>query len=208
MWLNRGKEGAMRRLLLDLSRRFTIDLYVDPAGRTWTAVIPELPGCITEGSTAQEARTLIIEAASQYMDQLADLEVGLPAPGSRPVNPPVQHTVTVDLWEIVETMELDPENYLGTHVTLTTMPERSVVVFPVNKPKLSATTVALLVHYTGMDATQFLQMIEDAVDECAGEDRDGEPSMFREPEPEGRMLEESGDIEEVGEDWEDGTFEA
>ncbi len=51
---------------------------------TYTVTIPDLPGCVTEGSTLAEAILMAEDAASGWV--LDELEDGRPAPASSPIS--------------------------------------------------------------------------------------------------------------------------
>jgi predicted RNase H-like HicB family nuclease len=50
--------------------RYTIVLTVDPEGGGYTAVVPALPGCVTQGNTIDEAMDHVRDAIAVYfMDE-------------------------------------------------------------------------------------------------------------------------------------------
>ncbi len=58
----------------------TIELYRDESGQGWVAECPEIPGCVSEGNTQDDALESIREAAELLLEGYA--EYGWP-----PVNP-------------------------------------------------------------------------------------------------------------------------
>ena len=50
--------------------RYSIVLEPDPEGRGYTVRVPALPGCITEGSTREEAITNAREAIEGFIEGL------------------------------------------------------------------------------------------------------------------------------------------
>ncbi|MEO7995143.1 MAG: type II toxin-antitoxin system HicB family antitoxin [bacterium] len=142
---------------VSMNRQFLVDLYLDDDAQRYTAVVPELPGCIAEGDNLTEARTLIIEAASLYLESLGDLERDLP----RELAPPLDgylplHSLAVGLRDIAQAMDQEADHFLGSHVALSNTDSGQVVVFPMSHGRLSGTTIALLLHYAGVDAAEFL----------------------------------------------------
>jgi len=69
--------------------RFKVHLEEDEDGR-WVATVPALPGCVSQGRTATEARRNIREAISLHLSALA--EDGVPI---RPRRGVVETVVTV-----------------------------------------------------------------------------------------------------------------
>lgn len=59
-------------------RRYTIVLIPDPHEGGYTVTVPTLPGCITEGDTADEALNNARDAIRLYLKDLA--ESGEPLP--------------------------------------------------------------------------------------------------------------------------------
>ena len=53
-------------------------ICVYPAGNSYTVIVPDLPGCVTEGDTLEEAFEMAIDAASGWV--LDELEDEKPAP--------------------------------------------------------------------------------------------------------------------------------
>ena len=56
---------------------FRVELEQDPDGG-WSAVVPALPGCASDGDTAEEALANVQEAAQAYVEVL--VEDGRPIP--------------------------------------------------------------------------------------------------------------------------------
>lgn len=65
-----------------LSLPYRIEL-IREGEKTWFARVPELPGCMTEGDTAEEAAKMIQEAMALWIE-LA-LDDGVPIPEPRPI---------------------------------------------------------------------------------------------------------------------------
>ena len=173
--------------LVNLDHQFLVDLYFDDEVSRYTAVIPELPGCVSEGETLAEARSLILEAASLYLESLSDMAADLPhvfpAPfdGLKP-----RHSTVVGLRDIAVVMEMDADRFMGSHVAMSNVESGRVVVFPVGGVNLSSTTITLLVHYAGIDAVAFLEAIEDAEVELeVDDDGRGLAELDEGPEPVG-----------------------
>ncbi len=51
--------------------RYTVLLLPDPDGEGYTVNVPELPGCITEGETVEEALLMAKEAIEGHIETLA-----------------------------------------------------------------------------------------------------------------------------------------
>lgn len=49
-------------------------IFEEDTDKGYTVYVPELPGCISEGDTFEEARTNIIEAIELYLEDLSDKE--------------------------------------------------------------------------------------------------------------------------------------
>jgi antitoxin HicB len=58
--------------------RYRVELEEDDEDGGWTAVVPALLGCASEGDTAEEALANVREAAQAYVEVL--LELGRPVP--------------------------------------------------------------------------------------------------------------------------------
>lgn len=61
--------------------RYTVVLEPDEAGHGYTVRVPALPGCITEGSTREEALTNAKEAIAGFIEGLE--KAGEPVPEER-----------------------------------------------------------------------------------------------------------------------------
>ena len=57
-------------------RRYAV--VFEKAGSNWAAYVPDLPGCITTGSTLEETKLNIREAIELHLEAM--LEVGEPIP--------------------------------------------------------------------------------------------------------------------------------
>ena len=75
----------------------TVLLEPDPDEGGFTVTVPELPGCITQGETIDEALAMAQEAIALHVEGLA--EDGLPVPIERV--PPQLATVEVDVDALV-----------------------------------------------------------------------------------------------------------
>jgi len=60
------------------SMRYTVVLEPDDKGRGYTVLVPALPGCVTEGSTREEALTNAREAILGFIEGLR--KAGEPVP--------------------------------------------------------------------------------------------------------------------------------
>lgn len=70
----------------------------------YTVVIPDLPGCVSEGNSLMEAIAMGTEAASGWvLDELAD---GKPAPAASPLE-----NITPDAGGFVSLLMLDTDAY-------------------------------------------------------------------------------------------------
>ena len=58
--------------------RYTVVLLVDPEEGGYTALVPALPGCVSEGDTLDEALAMIQDAATGYLAVAAELGEDLP----------------------------------------------------------------------------------------------------------------------------------
>jgi predicted RNase H-like HicB family nuclease len=72
-------------------RRYAVLLTTDPEDPGYTATVPALPGCVSEGGTVDEALAHIREAIALYIEGLE--AHGLPIP-EEPVQPQL-HVVEV-----------------------------------------------------------------------------------------------------------------
>jgi len=71
--------------------RYTVVLEPDDEGSGYTALVPALPGCVTEGATKEEALTNAREAILGFIEGLR--EAGEPVPEEK--EPVELATVTV-----------------------------------------------------------------------------------------------------------------
>ena len=63
-----------------MNRPYTIELHQEPE-EGWFVRVKELPGCVSEGDTAEEALTMIREAMRLWLE--VALAEGIPVPESR-----------------------------------------------------------------------------------------------------------------------------
>lgn len=61
-----------------MTRRFLVHLEYDNEYQGYVALVPSLPGCISQGKTEQEALTNIQDAISIFLESLK--ETGQPIP--------------------------------------------------------------------------------------------------------------------------------
>lgn len=54
----------------------------EKAANNWAAYVPDLPGCITTGSTLSEAEINIREAITGHLRTLADFGEAIPVPST------------------------------------------------------------------------------------------------------------------------------
>lgn len=82
--------------------KYTFPAIFDPdeEGRGYTVTFPDLPGCITEGDTLEEARAMAREALELYLWDMEQHNEAIPSPTSpEKVSPPPGAFVTfVDAW--------------------------------------------------------------------------------------------------------------
>jgi predicted RNase H-like HicB family nuclease len=64
-----------------LMKRYAI--VVENAGPNWAAYVPDLPGCVATGDTAEEVGRLIREAVTIHLEGLAEDRLPIPEPSSR-----------------------------------------------------------------------------------------------------------------------------
>jgi predicted RNase H-like HicB family nuclease len=74
-------------------RRYVVVLTPELDGSGYTAVVPALPGCITEGDTVEEALTMARDAIETYLE-------GEPAPDWRAPEGVIVAEVDVDMADI------------------------------------------------------------------------------------------------------------
>ena len=73
---------------LDLPYAITVIPDVDEHGNmVWVAEVDDLPGCVSQGATGQEASERVREAMRDWI--AVALEDGVPIPEPRPVEGPV-----------------------------------------------------------------------------------------------------------------------
>ena len=70
----------------------------------YTVIVPDLPGCVTEGDTLADAILMAEDAASGWV--LDELEDGNPIPSAKSVN-----DITVQPGEFVNLLVLDMDSY-------------------------------------------------------------------------------------------------
>ena len=58
-------------------------VVVEPAGENWAAYVPDLPGCVATGDTADEAGRLIREAIELHLEGMCEDGLTPPDPSSR-----------------------------------------------------------------------------------------------------------------------------
>jgi len=58
-------------------------IVVEDAGPNFSAYVPDLPGCIATGDTAEEVAALIREAIVFHLEGLAEDGLPIPEPSSR-----------------------------------------------------------------------------------------------------------------------------
>lgn len=75
-------------------------------GEGYTATVPDLPGCVSEGDTLADAIQMVADAASGWV--LDELEDGQPAPQASPLQA-IQGQAKPD--EIVSLLVLDMDTY-------------------------------------------------------------------------------------------------
>ena len=65
--------------------RYTVILLHDEETGTYTALVPALPGCISQGDTVDAAIAMAADAATVYLDDLAAHDEELPVETARTV---------------------------------------------------------------------------------------------------------------------------
>ena len=58
-------------------------IVIETAGNSFSAYVPDLPGCIATGSTLEEAETQIREAIEFHLEGLRADDLPVPSPSSR-----------------------------------------------------------------------------------------------------------------------------
>ena len=71
-----GKDKSMSKIY-----RYTILLEQDPDDGGYVVTVPDLPGCITQGDTIEEAIAMAKEAISLHIESL--IALGKPVPQGR-----------------------------------------------------------------------------------------------------------------------------
>lgn len=61
-------------------KRYTI--VIEQAPNNYSAYVPDLPGCVTTGSTIEETVANMQEAISLHLETMADLGVPVPEPST------------------------------------------------------------------------------------------------------------------------------
>jgi antitoxin HicB len=74
-------------------RRYTVVLLPDEEGTGYTVEVPELPGCITEGNTVEEALIMAKDAIQGYIASMIDAGEEVPEEAA----PLIVTTVEVDV---------------------------------------------------------------------------------------------------------------
>ena len=59
-------------------KRHTYAVIIEPAGRNFSAYVPDLPGCVATGETPEEAEAQMREAIELHLDGMR--RAGLPIP--------------------------------------------------------------------------------------------------------------------------------
>lgn len=72
--------------------RYTVVLLQNPAEQVYTVLVPELPGCVTEGDTVEEALANARDAIAGHLEALAVIGEEIPIE----IDPPIIATVDVD----------------------------------------------------------------------------------------------------------------
>ena len=65
--------------------RFTVLIYEDAAERLFGAVVPELPGCVSQGETVDEALANVREAIEGHVAAMAARGEDVPAEFGLPI---------------------------------------------------------------------------------------------------------------------------
>lgn len=58
-------------------------IVIEKAGSNYSAYVPDLPGCVSTGSTVEEVEVQIREAIEFHLDGLREDGVPIPEPSSR-----------------------------------------------------------------------------------------------------------------------------
>lgn len=65
-------------MLSDRLKEYTILISPDDESGGFTVEVPALPGCVTDGSTVEEAKKNAIEAIELYLQTLAEQGISYP----------------------------------------------------------------------------------------------------------------------------------
>ena len=65
------------------SLRFEVILYWSKRDEAYIAVVPELPGCVTDGETRQEALTAVESVIAEWIETAKELGRPIPEPRGR-----------------------------------------------------------------------------------------------------------------------------
>lgn len=63
---------------------YPINLFWSDEDGLWIAAVPDLPGCMTHGSTRAEAVANAADAIEGWLEVAKDLGLPIPKPGFRP----------------------------------------------------------------------------------------------------------------------------
>ena len=58
-------------------------IVIENAGTNYSAYVPDLPGCVATGATAEEAERLIREAIGLHLEGMREDGTPIPPPSSR-----------------------------------------------------------------------------------------------------------------------------
>jgi predicted RNase H-like HicB family nuclease len=58
-------------------------IVIEDAGPNWAAYVPDLPGCVATGESAEEVERLIREAIELHLEGLVEDGMPIPEPSSR-----------------------------------------------------------------------------------------------------------------------------
>jgi predicted RNase H-like HicB family nuclease len=57
-------------------------VVIEKADSNWAAYVPDLPGCITTGSTLQETKRNIREAVELHLEAMREVDEPIPEPST------------------------------------------------------------------------------------------------------------------------------
>jgi predicted RNase H-like HicB family nuclease len=57
-------------------------VVIEPAGRSYSAYSPDLPGCVATGATREETRTRMQQAIAMHLEGLREDHQPIPEPGA------------------------------------------------------------------------------------------------------------------------------